>query len=243
MTNEEAKFILSAYRPNGADAEDKVFREALCQSMWDPELRRWLEKQQAFDRSIAEKLERLQPPASLALEILTLARVSARSKSRTRRWTWLLASLAAVLACAVLVLQHGTARSAVDDLSSIALRDAAEASLDHFGQSPELNDLQVRLASASMPWSHGLAVDIDELAKRHCRTLDAGNHRILEICFSRAGTWYHLYVAPRAEFGGAPAEPRVVGGPAQLACATWAYADYQYALVAPAAPEALRRMI
>jgi hypothetical protein len=41
MTNESAKFLLSAYRPNGTDAHDPVFKEALEQAPCDPELATW----------------------------------------------------------------------------------------------------------------------------------------------------------------------------------------------------------
>ena len=36
MNNQEAKFILSSYRPNGADARDALFQEALQQVRQDP---------------------------------------------------------------------------------------------------------------------------------------------------------------------------------------------------------------
>ena len=38
MTNERAKFVLGAYRPNGADAKDPTFAEALEQAKHDPNL-------------------------------------------------------------------------------------------------------------------------------------------------------------------------------------------------------------
>ena len=38
ITNESAKFVLNAYRPNGADARDPIFRAALEQAARDPEL-------------------------------------------------------------------------------------------------------------------------------------------------------------------------------------------------------------
>lgn len=86
MNNEEAKFILSAYRASGEDAADKVFREALLQSTLNPDLGVWMQKQQEFDGAVARKLECLQPPASLADEILTVVRVNARRKGRVKRW-------------------------------------------------------------------------------------------------------------------------------------------------------------
>ena len=44
MNNQEAKFILGAYRPGGRDAVDPMFSEALAQAGRDPELRAWFEK-------------------------------------------------------------------------------------------------------------------------------------------------------------------------------------------------------
>src|SRR5437016_2707115 len=70
MTNERAKLLLSAYRHNGADAQDPFFREALEQATRDPELASWLTKQRSFDALIAEKLNSIQPPSSLRSAIL-----------------------------------------------------------------------------------------------------------------------------------------------------------------------------
>jgi hypothetical protein len=38
MTNECAQLLLSAYRPNGAEAQDPVFKEALEEVQRDPVL-------------------------------------------------------------------------------------------------------------------------------------------------------------------------------------------------------------
>ena len=65
ITNESAKFVLNAYRPNGADAQDPVFRDALEQAARDPELAAWFKEQRTFDSLIAGKLAEFEPPASL----------------------------------------------------------------------------------------------------------------------------------------------------------------------------------
>jgi len=44
MTNEEAKFLLSGYRPNGADAGDAALAEALAQARRDPALGAWWQR-------------------------------------------------------------------------------------------------------------------------------------------------------------------------------------------------------
>ena len=70
MTNQDAKLVLSAYRPNGADARDPFFEQALQQAKRDPELMEWFEKQRAFDRVIVAKLRTIEPPAGLNSQIL-----------------------------------------------------------------------------------------------------------------------------------------------------------------------------
>ncbi len=70
ITNESAKFVLHAYRPNGADARDPIFRAALEQAARDPELGAWLKEQRAFDSLITGKLAEFQPPATLHSAIM-----------------------------------------------------------------------------------------------------------------------------------------------------------------------------
>ena len=65
ITNEAAKFVLNAYRPNGADAQDPVFRDALEQAACDPDLAAWFKEQRSFDSLIAGKLAEFQPPPNL----------------------------------------------------------------------------------------------------------------------------------------------------------------------------------
>ena len=53
MKNQEAKFILGAYRPDGQDAGDPVFAEALSQAERDPDLRTWFERGRKFDTTVS----------------------------------------------------------------------------------------------------------------------------------------------------------------------------------------------
>src|SRR5580704_8049996 len=94
ITNESAKFVLNAYRPNGADAQDPAFRAALEQSARDPELAAWFKEQRSFDSLIAAKLAEFQPPANLYSAILN--GIANRSPIRRSNFRPFLA-LAAVL--------------------------------------------------------------------------------------------------------------------------------------------------
>ena len=70
MTNEEAKFMLNGYRPNGADADNEAFAESLAQADRDPALRKWFDREQAFDRIVADKLRTVSAPEGLRESIL-----------------------------------------------------------------------------------------------------------------------------------------------------------------------------
>jgi len=70
MNNDEAKFILRAYRPGGPDAADPQFTEALAQARRDPDLARWLAEQTALDTAIGAQLQAVPVPADLKASIL-----------------------------------------------------------------------------------------------------------------------------------------------------------------------------
>src|SRR5947209_6754235 len=102
MNNETAKVILSAYRHDGADAQDPLFTDALQQARLDPELSNWFEEQRAFDHRIFQAVRRIEAPASLK-EVLTAAAQSSKVRPRPRsRIPWL--ALAAVLVISGLLL-------------------------------------------------------------------------------------------------------------------------------------------
>ena len=70
IRNQDAKLVLDAYRPNGADARDSFVEEALGQAKRDPELMEWFVKQRAFDGVVVSKLRTIEPRTGLNSEIL-----------------------------------------------------------------------------------------------------------------------------------------------------------------------------
>ena len=53
MDKEQAKFILQSFRPDGADAQDPDFAEALALAAQDRELGDWLASERAQDAAFA----------------------------------------------------------------------------------------------------------------------------------------------------------------------------------------------
>ncbi len=96
MDKNEAKIILQAYRPTGADAADPHFAEALKLAQEDAELKAWFEEQQAFDLTVSAKLRKAPVPADLRASILAGRKVLPAPIWR-RRPAALLAAVAAML--------------------------------------------------------------------------------------------------------------------------------------------------
>ena len=70
MDKEEARFILRCFRPDGADAENPDFAEALAWAAKDRELGDWLAHERASDADFANALNAVTIPPSLREEIL-----------------------------------------------------------------------------------------------------------------------------------------------------------------------------
>jgi hypothetical protein len=70
MDKEQAHFILRSFRPDGADASDPDFTEALKFAIEDRELGEWLARERAFDAEFADALNSIDLPKSLREEIL-----------------------------------------------------------------------------------------------------------------------------------------------------------------------------
>ena len=73
MTRDEAQKILQAYRPNGADADDAFFSEALRLAETDPELGEWFAAEQEFDRGMTQAYAGVAAPAELRSRLLAQA--------------------------------------------------------------------------------------------------------------------------------------------------------------------------
>ena len=127
MNNEQAKFILRAYRPGGRDAADPAFGDALRQAQADPALGAWLAREQSLDGAVASKLRALSPPPELREAILAGSRVSFAAPARGWRlpaWLAVAASIAVLIAGAGSYGLHVSrqGRASLDRLAAFALR-------------------------------------------------------------------------------------------------------------------------
>lgn len=70
MDKEQARFILRSFRPDGADAGDPDFAEALKLAMENRELGEWLASERAFDAEFAQALGSVNLPENLREDIM-----------------------------------------------------------------------------------------------------------------------------------------------------------------------------
>lgn len=244
MNHHEAKFILRARRPDGQDARDPVFAEALAAADNDPKLKAWLENEATFDRAVSSKLEKIQPPAGLKEAILAGARLS---QQRQRVWwknpAWI-GIAAAIAITTVVVVRSGPSRPSAQDFSEYALNELATTHDGYTGHRAVPTELQSRLSDPSLPLPGNIKLDADELRRLGCRTVSFAGHEAFEICFERNGHWYHLYASSVQNFSRGAANARsLLKTEGQFTTTAWKDGQFAYALVTADGPDALKKLI
>jgi hypothetical protein len=241
MNNNEAKFLLCAYRPGGRDADDPAFAGALAQARQDPMLGAWFAREQAFDTAMAAQLGSIAPPPGLREAILTGARVS-RALHATRRWpVWLALAASVALLLGIGAMWRMRHARQIDPLTAFAMADARTETPLYRGEATNnlhrvLEDPATRLA--------GLSIDYPTLRATGCHTLSLAGHDVLQICFQRGGAWFHLYMVQRADF------PQIASttGPHIMkqdgwSALQWADAQHVYVVASSAGPAALQALL
>jgi hypothetical protein len=204
ITNESAKFVLHAYRPNGADARDPIFRAALEQAARDPELGAWLKEQRAFDSLITGKLAEFKPPATLYSAIT--AGIANRSPKRPFTLRPLLALAAVlILSGAILLPFYLESRS-----KSELIEQFQKANLTMLSSTPvpqldlvtaEFSETQEYLAEKNAPCIPFLPGSLLDLPTAGCKTLRWRGQDLSLTCFRLpSGKLLHVFVIDEKAF-------------------------------------------
>jgi hypothetical protein len=244
MTTDEAKFILSAFRPNGSDTGNGAFGEALRFAGDDPVLGKWFAQSRAHDAAIASKLGQIAPPAGLREAILAGVRVSGSQRGSGLSWGWI-GGLAAAAAVAIGVFSlRAPARpdSGTTELAGFAINDMVAER--HGGRGEPAGALVAELETngARMPGAD--QIDFERLRDTGCRTLNFAGHDVIEVCFAREGAMFHFYVTRRD----GPLGDSVAKGPSFIAeaagaAAVWSDKRFDYAIASTAGVEAIRKLL
>jgi hypothetical protein len=245
MDNQEAKFILNAYRPGGQDASDPRFAEALAQARRDPVLERWFSESIAFDAAMTENLRAIEVPNDLRESILVGVKIS-----RPLRWTspivrWAIA--AAVLAAAIVgsLTLRETIRPRLSGWQAQSLRtitSLVDGRSNFDAQSHRASQLVNWLQTNQAPFASKLPKNLETLESLGCKTFLWNQELVSVICFTRPdGGLIHLVITKASAVSDRElkGEPQLVQH-GEWATATWREGDKVYMLALEGPREQLR---
>lgn len=210
MNNEEAKFILTAYRPGGEDASDPRFREALEQARRDPDLAQWFASERRFDAATSDAICAIPVPANLRQNILAGGKISRPALWRRRPAVFALAA-ALVIAAAIVGLFNRPQRLDTwqrDALAVVPKIHTGEAKFDH--EADDARVLQQWLEAHHAPSPPAIPVSLATLPTLGCKTMLSAGKPVSIICFKLpSGELVHLVVTDASNLSHAlPSEPR-----------------------------------
>lgn len=203
MKNDEARQILSAYRPSGEDASDPIFAEALEQARRDPELEEWFKEERARDAALAQVFQSLPVSEEAKRSLVAVSRMETVAKKRSFwRWTSALAACLAVALTLTFVLASylGSAPEvALDEPGSIGapeLLDLAHSAMPLDFRGDSVPELRAWLVGRGAPEPVRLPNGMASLSAFGCRVFsdDFGN-AISLLCLKKDGELVHLFVA------------------------------------------------
>ena len=231
MTPQEAREILSVFRPGTEDEHDETFIEALQLARTDPEVKAWFAETMAFDEAVRADVARVPAPAALRESIL-----AARKIIRPVPWwqhgltrpQWAAAAAVAITAACLAVWFSMRPASFAE-----FRRDIADPS---WGGSPHVEvkvsnmaelrhslEAQHLPSQFAVPSSLAPAVRGYSLVRWHGRELPV-------ICFTSEGQHLHLVVADRADFKDAPTGVPQMDQWQSWRTASWSRDDFTYVL-------------
>ena len=243
MTNQEAKFILTAYRPGGGDAGDPALGDALAQSRRDPALAAWFAREQAHGAAIAARLREIAPPAGLREAILAGARASGAPARARQNWgLWLGLAAGVAILCAATVAWLGRPSARLARFERFAVNDTVIGG--HESHGAPATALEEMLSRPTTHLGGPLPVDFAALRATGCRTLSFGGHDVIEVCFGRGGSMFHLYVLQRADFPRMPGDGSpVVGERTGTGFVSWMDGRNRYVVVGTGGAAAVRGLL
>ena len=251
MDSQQAKQILWLYRP-GVDDADPQFAEALAYAERNPEVREWLDKQNAEYAALRAKVKDIRVPAELPYEILDAGR-------RAHTVVWWRRPFAVGTAAAVVVavalysimphlgLLRGHAPRARTDFAAfrndMVYYAAAGYKLDV--KSSSLDELREEFAVNGWPSDYTVPSGLAKLAVRGGCLTKWNERKVSMLCLMAPNdhrVW--LYVIARVGLSNAPKNttPRIAAQD-NFNTASWSEGNKTYFLVAEGDDDFVRSLL
>lgn len=253
MDNQEAKFILSAYRPGGQDAKDGHFADALAQAGHDPELKEWLRKEREFDAAMTRKLSEVPVPEGLREAILAGGKAE-KVVPFSGRFPWVGAVMAAAAALLVLAVSAQLIPASLPGTGSGPMTFAEfEGGVSKmfdgpFGlqkKGPEHKQLREWLIKHGGQKAFQMPEAVQELASIGCRTIEVKGHSVSLICFwvdKEKHEEVHLFVVERGAIRNPP-EGTVISSKGNWVMAGWSDERHTYILASVGDEDYIRKFL
>lgn len=254
MTRDEARGVLTIYRPWTDDAAAPEIAEALAWTRKDAELGRWFAQHCANQMALRAAFQNITPPPGLKEQILSehTARLKAGSRKRAQFIAAMaIATLIFGIALGWLIQHQATAR----ETSFAAYRSRmVRTALKSYGMDLETNSAPAIRAFLAQHQAHAdyvLPAALAAATNTGCGVLRWQGHPVTMVCFRsgrplRAGEKTDLFLfvldrraAPDAPKSAAPQFTQVN----QLVTAAWTQDEKVYVLAAPGDEEFLKRYL
>ena len=241
MNSQEAKRILTLYRPGSALEEEPEFKEALELTSRDPELRQWFDQHCAFQEAMREKFRQLEVPADLKDSILAKTKIVA-PPVWWRHPAWLAAAAAIVILIGLSAFWPEPRRG--DQFADFGAR-MVRTVLRQYRMDMVTNDLnQIRRfhATNGAPADYLLPKGLERLLVTGAGLLRWADKRVSMVCFDRGDQqMLFLFVVKRAAVKGAPPTTPQLAKVHNLQTVSWSQADNAYLLAGPEDPQMLQK--
>lgn len=255
MTHQQAKEILSAYRP-WADANDPEFAEALALARREAELGRWFDEHCAVQSALRERFRQIAVPTGLKEQIIS----EQHARSKVVWWRrpvspMLAAAAVVVMAIGIAVLWLRPPSVPAEKLNTATFRSRMEGQVlrnyTMTRETEDLNEIRTDLAQQQAPADFVLPGKLAQTALAGCGVLSWQDKRVSMICF-RTGkplppgdkSDLFLFVVDRTALPDAPttSTPEINPG-TRLITATWTVGNKTYVLATEGDAEFIRQYL
>ena len=198
MDKNTAKQILSAYRPNGADANDENLKDALQLCRNDPQMKRWFENEISADKELTQSMRSINVPQEGKQVVLAMTPFDQPRKKKTLPLLFRRSlPYAAAIGIALLAWQALSRAGRMPvDAQPTSLATFARDALPLQRKSSNIKELDHWLEGQGAPVPAFIPAAISRAAKTAgCRAFDDGNGgKVSLYCFQLDGKLLHVFV-------------------------------------------------